>query len=231
MDFFETVSKRRSIRKFHATKVPEEVINKALDAALLAPNSSNMQPWEFYWVRSKDKKQQLVEACFKQPAASTAQEIIVAVARKDTWKRNQGLMLQYLEKIKAPKGAFDYYTKLVPLAYSQGPLGLFGLLKQIPVFFIGMFRPIPRGPFSNSELFQVLVKTTALACENFMLAITAQGFGCCPMEGYDESRVKKILGLDGNCRIVMAISVGETDPSGIYGPQFRHARELFIFEV
>lgn len=47
MDFFEVVQKRRSVRKFTATAVPEAVIEKAIDAALIAPNSSNLQPWEF----------------------------------------------------------------------------------------------------------------------------------------------------------------------------------------
>ena len=45
MDFFDLVNKRRSVRKFSNEKVPEEVILKSLRAALLAANSSNLQPW------------------------------------------------------------------------------------------------------------------------------------------------------------------------------------------
>ena len=55
MDYFDLVRKRRSVRKFLNEKVPEEVITKALKAALLAPNSSNLQPWEFYWVKEYKK--------------------------------------------------------------------------------------------------------------------------------------------------------------------------------
>ena len=36
-------------------------------------------------------------------------------------------------------------------------------------------------------------KTTALACQNFMLSMRAYGFDTCPMEGFDSSRLKKIL--------------------------------------
>ena len=54
MDFFDLIRRRRSVRKFTNESVPNEVITKALKSALLAPNSSNLQPWEFYWV--KDKK-------------------------------------------------------------------------------------------------------------------------------------------------------------------------------
>ena len=35
------------------------------------------------------KKEQMVEACFSQNAAKTAKELVVAVARIDTWKRNR----------------------------------------------------------------------------------------------------------------------------------------------
>ena len=47
MDFFELVDKRRSVRKFSNETIPEQVIIKALNAAVLSANSSNLQPWEF----------------------------------------------------------------------------------------------------------------------------------------------------------------------------------------
>ena len=56
MDFFEAVNKRRSVRKFKNTEVPETVMRKCLKASLKAPNSSNLQPWEFYWIRNQEKK-------------------------------------------------------------------------------------------------------------------------------------------------------------------------------
>jgi len=39
MNFFDLVKKRRSVRKFANDKVPDKVINKCLEAAMLAPNS------------------------------------------------------------------------------------------------------------------------------------------------------------------------------------------------
>ena len=73
MDFFDLIDKRRSVRKFSNESIPEEVITKALEAAVLAANSSNLQPWEFYWVKSRNKKDDLIKACFSQNAAKTAQ--------------------------------------------------------------------------------------------------------------------------------------------------------------
>ena len=56
MNFFEALNKRRSVRKFTNAEVPEAVMKKCLKASLLAPNSSNLQPWEFYWIRNNEKK-------------------------------------------------------------------------------------------------------------------------------------------------------------------------------
>tara|TARA_Y100000816_G_C25581003_1_gene312513 strand:- start:69 stop:401 length:333 start_codon:yes stop_codon:yes gene_type:complete len=99
MDFFEIIDKRRSVRKFSDKTIPEEVIIKALNAALLAANSSNLQPWEFYWVKDKNNKNDLIKACFSQNAAKTAKELIVAVSRIDTWKRNRNFILENYKKM------------------------------------------------------------------------------------------------------------------------------------
>ena len=64
MDFFEAVEKRRSVRKFTDKEVPEEIMRKCLKAATLAPNSSNLQPWEFYWVRNSKNKNRLSKLAF-----------------------------------------------------------------------------------------------------------------------------------------------------------------------
>ena len=232
MNLFEAIENRRSVRKYLKEAVPRTVIEKAMQAAMLAPNSSNLQPWEMYWVTSPETKAQLVTACFGQATAGTAAELVVFVARTDTWRRNRELILAALrQRGGPPKAQLDYYQKIVPLFYTHGWLGTIGLLKAIAFPLVGWFRPVPRGPFSQTTLKGTLSKTVALACENFMLAITAQGYSTCPMEGFDEVRVKKILGLGRAATVVMVISVGKEDPEGIYGERLRLDPKLFVFEV
>ena len=183
-------------------------------------------------MRDTGKKAALVTAAFDQRAASTAAELLVFVARTDTWKRNRALILEELGKRgNVPKQQLDYYTKLVPLFYSHGFLNVIGILKRILFSIMGLFRPVPRGPFSQGRTKAVLSKTVALACQNFMLAITAQGYSSLPMEGFDEVRVKKILGLGGESSLVMIIAVGRENPEGVYGPRLRLDPKLFLFEV
>ncbi len=232
MDFFETVAKRRSVRKYTSKVVPEEVVKKALAAAIRAPNSSNMQAWEFYWVKSPEKKSRLVDACLAQGAAKTASHLVVAVSRIDTWRRNRDFIVAEFKKSGAEnKTALDYYNKLVPLMYFHDPLGVVAFLRWVIFNVSGWFKPTPRGPAFKSQLFEVVTKSAALACENFMLAIAAQGYGSCPMEGFDESRVKSLLGLNSKCHVVMVMSVGEVDSAGIWGAQFRVDDGLIIHEV
>ena len=59
MNFIELVNKRRSVRKFTTDEVPENTMRKCLEAAILAPNSSNLQPWEFYWIRDEEIKKRI----------------------------------------------------------------------------------------------------------------------------------------------------------------------------
>ena len=232
MEFFETLYKRRSVRRYTGTVVPDDVVGKALDAAVKAPNSSNLQPWEFYWVKSTEKKAALVDACLFQGTAKTASHLIVAVSRLDTWKKHRDLMIEDFEK-QGPihKDLRAYYFKIIPFLYTQDPFGILGAIKWLILNTMGLFKPIARGPLFKKDLFEVVTKTTALACENFMLAIVAQGYSCCPMEGIDERRIKKLLKLNCKSHVVMVISVGEPAEGGIFGPQYRVDSKLVIHEV
>ena len=50
-EFQKIVESRRSNRSFNPdVDVPNEVIERGLKNAILAPNSSNMQLWEFHWI-------------------------------------------------------------------------------------------------------------------------------------------------------------------------------------
>ncbi len=227
--FDNIIRNRRSVRVYTNQRVPKEIMEQVLHWGLDAANSSNLQPWEFYWVQDPRKKSEIVEACFNQPAAKTAQELIVAVARIDTWKETRKDMIALFSKSdKVPSSARAYYEKLVPLVYSQGPLSIFGFCKRLVASIVGVFRPIPREPYSRSDMRVWSVKSTALACQNIMMGFSAHGFDTCPMEGHDSSRIKKTLGLGRSAEIVMVISVGKRDKKGVYGPRVRMPSERFI---
>jgi nitroreductase len=231
MDFFETIKIRRSIRRFTTEAVPEEVMRKALHAATLAPNSSNTQTWNFFWVRSPEKKARLVEYCLSQSAARTAAELVVFVASPKMWRRSQPGLVHWVKDVKAAKDIIFYYEKLIPYSYRWGILNSWGLVKKIVYFGVGLFRPITRGPAFKGEIQEVAIKSTALAAENFVLAIAAQGFASCMMEGFDEWRVKRLLNLGCSDRVVMVVGIGREQVPGTWGYQYRIPAEQVIHEV
>ena len=228
-EFKKLINNRRSVRVYTDEPVIESDLIECLELALLAPTSSNLQPWEFYWVKNNDKKEKLIKYCLNQSAARTAQELIVSVSRLDTWKKNKNSILDALKnKSEAPKSAINYYENIVPLAYTQGYFSLFGLLKKIIISIIGLIQPIPREPTSKSDMRVWAHKTTALACENLMLALRSYGYDSCPMEGMDSSRIKNMLKLPRGAEICMVISAGKRAENGVYGNRFRLNSNKFI---
>lgn len=235
-EFAKVIDARRSVRVYDETPVPEAVMRQALEWSLLAPNSSNLQCWQFYWVRDMEKKKQLAKFCFNQPAARTAQELLVVVARPSMWKENAQQMLKIFAEQEAsgqkvPASAKSYYTKLAPFVYTQGPLGVIGLLKKLIYFFRGLTQVTPREPTSRWGMRLWASKSAALACQNFMMGMSAQGFDTCPMEGFDSKRVKKLLDLKCGDDVVMVISAGKRASNGVYGPRVRFPSQQFIKEI
>jgi nitroreductase len=217
--FLQLLQDRRSIRRFKPDPVDPQFIENCLRAAVLAPNSSNTQTWDFYWVQSPEKKQKVVAACLSQSAARTAQELIVVVADPKHWRRSQSSLIAWVEKSKAPKQVLLYYQKLVPFVYRWGFLNLMAPLKWIAATTAGIFRPVPRGPYSRRDAQEIAVKSAALACENLVLAATAQGLSTCMMEGFDERRLGRILKLGGSAKIVMVIGIGYEGEGGTWATE------------
>ena len=79
MEVFEAIKSRRSIRTYKSEPVPEDKIEKLLEAARLAPSAGNRQNWKFLVVNDGKMKQQLVKACNNQAFVSTASFIIAGV--------------------------------------------------------------------------------------------------------------------------------------------------------
>lgn len=54
MNTYETILKRRSIRKYKDQSITDEQIDIILKAAMASPSARNAQPWEFYVIKNKE---------------------------------------------------------------------------------------------------------------------------------------------------------------------------------
>ncbi len=225
--FEEIIQRRRSNRKFDANiEVPDDVIVRSLERSILSPNSSNMQLWEFQWIKDPILKESFTALCLDQNAARTSKQLVVFVTRKDLWKQRAAWNYNKIkegingEPNTAQKRGLDYYGKIMPLAYRSDIFGITTLIRKALCFFMGLRKPFMR--FGGDADQRVTVhKSCALAAQTFMLSIAAEGFESCPMEGFDAIRVKRALSLPAGAEINMIIAVGKGTEPGIWGPRFR----------
>ena len=240
MTLTEIIHHRRSVRKFD-TEFPfdHSAVTKALELAILAPNSSNLQTWEFYRLKDKNKIKQLLPLCLKQNAARSASELVLFVSRKDKWKSRCAWHLDNIhrdmkenrgDEIKHKKG-IRYYGTSIPYLYKSDFFGVHTLIRKI----ILLFKHITNKPFLNwtttSDTRVVAHKSLALAAAHFMLSMTEQGYDTCPMEGFDEYKVKRYLNLPDAAEIGMIVACGKGLPEGVYYDRRRIALDQLVFEL
>ncbi len=232
MDLEAVLNFRRSVRDYQTNNdIDTERVKHCLEMATLAPNSSNMQLWEFYHITDKEMIQKMAHASLSQNAVASANQLVVFVTRGDLYRSRAKQVLEYQRGNIKRNSPFDrqasrikksevYYGKLMPLLYARF-FGLVGLLRKTVTVFVSLFRPM----FTNSsECDQRIVvhKSCALAAQTFMIAMANEGYDTCAIEGFDSGRVKKLLKLPSGAEINMLIPCGiRNGNKAIHGERYR----------
>lgn len=93
MDTLITIKTRKAIREWEHTDIPEDVLNKVLDAGRFSPSPLNAQPWHFIVLKNKQIIQDLMKTAKHGTFATDAPIVIVATAidgkNADTWLYEQ----------------------------------------------------------------------------------------------------------------------------------------------
>jgi Nitroreductase len=230
MTLEEIINFRRSVRHYNDLPIDSEKVKHCIELATLAPNSSNMQLWEFYHVTNPETLKELAVACLNQKSATTAQQMVVFVTRKDFHRKRAKTIIELetqnilknspQEKHeKRIKNSKMYYGKVIPFLYSRF-FGILGIFRKIVVTMVGIFRTIPY-EVSESDMRVVVHKTCALAAQTFMLAMANENYDTCAMEGFDSKRAKRILNLPLGAEINMIVSCGIREEHGVWGDRMR----------
>jgi nitroreductase len=82
-EVLKIVKSRRSIRSFLDKKIPEEIINKLIEALIWAPSAGNLQARKFFFVTNNDLKRQLAKAALGQLFIYEAPLVIVGCIDKN----------------------------------------------------------------------------------------------------------------------------------------------------
>lgn len=146
----------------------------------------------------------------------------------DTWKAACTDVLEFWPEATVPKAIERFYGKTAPFQYNQGWLGWRGFLKRLLVRVSGLKRAVMRAPNSIAEMRLWAVKSTALAAQNLMLAFQSHGYGTCPMEGFDEKRLRKLLPIPDKAIPIMLLAVGIPGERAVYNPRLRFPIEASV---
>lgn len=200
---------RRAIRKFDATRIPEEDISALLAEVAFAPSSGNLQPYELHWIRDASLKDSVALACNGQQAAASAQDIIVVVASPALAKRNARAQLAHVDA----SSTLEQRSK----AYHRKQIGKFQKILAVgssaawsPLLSLAAWiRPslslLPVGHIGSRHW---AARNAIFAAHTFMLAAAAKGIDSCPMEGFSASKIIRILDLPRGSVIPLVIALG-----------------------
>ena len=116
MELSEAIKGRRSIRAYKQQNVPEEIVEKLIDAASFAPSAGNIQPWKFVIARKQDTKKKLAQAA-DQAFIEEAPVVIVVCANEERSSMGYGFRGKTLYCIQDTAAATQ---NILLTAYSLG---------------------------------------------------------------------------------------------------------------
>ena len=166
----EKLNWRYATKKMDSTKaVPQDKVNRILEAANLAPTSSGLQPFEIIVVTNPEVKAQLSAAAYGQSQIVDGSHVLVFAAWDNYTAERIDAVVANLEAERGGK--------------SDAVTGYYDNLKA---------QYLPRTAEVNYE------HAARQAYIAFGLALTAAAFEAVdstPMEGFDPAKVDEILGL------------------------------------
>lgn len=90
MDFFEAISRRRSVRAYRPEPVEKEKLDRILEAAALAPTACDFQPFRLVVVETEGREAELRRIYDKDWFVGAPIVVAVCALPGSAWKRRDG---------------------------------------------------------------------------------------------------------------------------------------------
>ncbi len=171
-----------------AKVVPEDKVERILEAIRLAPTSSGLQPFEVIVVTNPEIRAELRGAAFDQAQLTDGSHLLVFAAWDNYTKERIDAGPEQLERERGvtSEAVEGYYRDLSA-------------------------RYLPRDPRVN---FEHAARQAYIAFGIGLTAAAFEGVDATPMEGFDNDRFDKILGLrEHGLRSVVIMPLGYRDTS------------------
>jgi nitroreductase len=93
MDTLEDLKTRRSIRKYQAKKVSDDLIKELLSCSMFAPSAFDKQPWQFIVINKQEIFQKILNVAPHAEMIKEASHAIIICGDKNL-QENIGLLIQ-----------------------------------------------------------------------------------------------------------------------------------------
>jgi nitroreductase len=202
-NLLELVATRRSVRRYAEREVPDELIEKALAAAVWAPSGGNRQSWAFYVVKNKDLIAEMADAVrAKTELMSNWPEAARFGETIERWRRTSDFFRRAPACIAVMMGKYESIADQVLAARGEDD-------------------PQARAIKSHRQLGNSRLQSVAAAVQTLLLALHTQGLGACWMAGPQQAKteIEQILGVPSDLDFVALVPVGFPVETVTAGPR------------
>ena len=206
MDFYDVITKRRSVNFFDPDKdVPDEILKQIIETAAKAPSSFNLQPWSLIILRDLEEKKRLQELAWNQPKVSEAPITLIVLADRDGWKEGHRFAdKNFQEMVKAGS-----------------------MTEEQRQWFLDACTSLYGESDERQQAFAC--KNTGFFAMALMLAAKNLGLDTHPMDGFDHEAVQKAFNIPDNYWIPLLLSVGHfKDDVKLAPPKWRKTFEEIV---
>lgn len=186
--FSSVIRERRSVRTYDpSVKISQEEIKELLGEAVLAPSSSNLQPWRFLVIDSQPLKEKLLPIAFNQKQVIEASAVIAVLGDLESYKLADTIYNRAFEAGYMPEETKNTMITNTTNMYSSLP----------------------------PEVSKKIIYTDGgLVSMQLMLAAKARGYDTVPMGGYDAAKFTEAFGIGERYVSIMLIAIGKASQEG-----------------
>jgi len=101
MDVLKAVKERRSIRDFYKRDIPQDIIDKLIEALIWAPSAGNIQARKFYFIKDEGIKKKIAVAALNQHFLAEVPLVVVGCtdSRISHRYRERGIYLYSIQDV------------------------------------------------------------------------------------------------------------------------------------
>ncbi|SEU00762.1 nitroreductase family protein [Paenibacillus sp. NFR01] len=187
-EFGKVIRDRHSVRKYDPSWViSNEEIQEILNEAILAPSSSNLQPWRFIVITDPEVKAKLL------PVANNQQQVVDASAT-----------IAVLGDVHAYENADVIYESAIAKGIMPSDLGL-AMAKRSREGYSSM---------PDQKRKEIALIDGGLVSMQLMLAAKARGYDTVPMGGFNPAAFRELFQIPERYETVMLIALGKAAVEG-----------------